>query len=667
MQIKLFRATSVCLSGLLLGALLFPALASARTPLLQEGKKTVFQRVVTHPNARLYAGPAPDAPVIKQSITTFTAMYIYSRQGNRLEVGSASDKADGWIDATAATYWPQAITMVFTDRTGRAPVLFFKDHASIEKTCQAQSVRATVQNYAATFSAGGSLPANFPVIASEPVQTAVSERNFYLMPVLGIDRQYSETAGLNLLEVASIHPGISDRKNNAPMTPTNLASAELRTGFAFVIDTTISMKPYIEQTIALIRSLYDELEKNPHGDKMAFSVVAFRSNTKRSPGIEYTSKVICDFKNVSQRAELENALAKVREATVSTHDFNEDSFAGVKEAADSLSWDRYGSRVMLLISDAGPLREGDPASATGLSPEALADYLKTNRIYLTALHIKSPDGKANHKYASDSYMTLTRQSDNKASYIPLDASTPQKGAAEFDSTGKILARSYAAMVSATAQGKLLARPTSVVNAPKNTSPEEEARRIAATTGYAMQLQFLGTMRGNTAPQVVKAWIADADLELLEQAQGAPVLAAEPAVLLTKNQLSNLYSQLKVILRGSEEAFLNGEGNFFEQLRSAAAQMSRDPKQFALNPDQNLQESGALDEVLSDLPYKSQVAGLTQQDWESMSTGSRQRFIQRLKSLLARYEEYDKDATHWESFGSGNPGDWVYRVPLSMLP
>ena len=86
------------------------------------------------------------------------------------------------------------------------------------------------------------------------------------------------------------------------------APAELHTGIAFVIDTTISMKPYIDQSLKLIRHLYDELEKSPYRDKMAFAVVAFRSNMERTPDIGYTAKIICDFTTVQDRARLEHAL-----------------------------------------------------------------------------------------------------------------------------------------------------------------------------------------------------------------------------------------------------------------------------------------------------------------------------------------------------------------------
>lgn len=668
-MMKISRSPALLLPLLLAAAFcLTAAPAGAAQPLLQEGKKSVFQRVVTHPGAKLYAGAEAGAATLRESIPTFTALYIYDRQGDRLQVGAGSDKADGWIDKALVTEWPQAITMVLTDRTGRDPVLFFRNHDGLEQACRADDLQGLLAGYRKDLAAGKELPAEYPVIATEPAASAVAEKNFYLLPVLSIDDQFYGQHGPRLIEVASIDPGIGQAgAAEAGAGAKSPAAADFRTGFAFVIDTTISMKPYIDETLRLVQGLYDELEKSPYADKMAFAVVAFRSSTKRTPGLGYTAKIICDFTSVKDRKRLEEALRQVDEATVSSHGINEDAFAGVKAAVDGLSWQDYGSRVMLMITDAGPLGAGDPDSATGFSPEALADYLKTNRIYLTALHVKNPRTAQNQPYAAEAYRTLTRQSDNQASYIPIDAATPAKGAKAFESAARVLAQSYGKVLAATAEGKLLA--PSRISAPKGApSPEEEARRIAESTGYAMQLQFFGNRKGATAPQVVDAWIADADLAKLAANPGdAPVLAVEPAVLLTKGQLSNLYKQLKLLLAGSEQAFLNGDADLFGQILSAAAQMSRDPNQFSLHPDRNLAENGLLDEVLADLPYKSVIGSMTRKDWEDMSTGQRDAFVRRIKGLLARYEAYDKDASHWESFGATNPNDRVYRVPLSMLP
>lgn len=650
--------------GLLLLCICAAQLSAA--PLLQEGKKSVYQRAVTHPGAKLYSGPEADASILRSPVTTFTAMYIYDRNGSRLQVGSGTDQPEGWMEASELTEWPQAITMLFTDRTGRDPVLFFRTHDDLEETCRLDDIGSALKKYEGEIAKNAAaLPDNYPVVASEPRDVAVSEKNFYLLPVLSIDNQFYEEQGPRLIEVASINPGLPSAANNGSATGNG---ADFRTAFAFVIDTTISMKPYIDETLTLIRKLYDDLENNPYADKIGFAVVAFRSSMKMTPDIEYTAKVICDFTTVKDRKRLEDALAQVREASVSTHDVNEDSFAGVKEAVDHLSWAEYGSRVMVLVSDAGPLGAGDPTSLTGMSPEALAEYLKANRIYLTALHIINPRrSKAEVKYAAEAYQILSKQSDNMASYISIDASTPLKGAKQFEKIARELAKSYERIVTSTAEGKLIAKPSTPV-AGKKLSPEEEARRIAQSTGYAMQLQFFGNAMGSTAPEVVKAWIADADLEKMAKNPGnAPVLAVEPAVLLTKGQLSNLYKQLKMLLAGSEQAFLNGDADLFSQIASAAAQMSRDPNQFSLHPDRNLSENGLLDEVLEDLPYKSQIGSMSRQDWEAMSTGQRDEFIKRIKSLLALYEAYDKDSTHWEDFGAKNPNDRVYRVPLKTLP
>ena len=196
---------------------LFAGAAQARTSLVQDGKKTVFQRVITHPGAQLFAGPEQGAPVLRESVKTFTAMYIYDRKDDRLEVGVNSSRADGWINARDVTVWPQAITMLFTDRTDRAPVLFFRDHAAIDATYRVPSLKPAVTRYA------GRLADKAP-----------------LLPVLNVDRQY---APLDLLEVASINPGISPAAQTHP--------AQLRTGFAFVIDTTSSMKMMVSDASPL--------------------------------------------------------------------------------------------------------------------------------------------------------------------------------------------------------------------------------------------------------------------------------------------------------------------------------------------------------------------------------------------------------------------------------
>jgi len=643
-----------------------------RRPELMPGKKSLYQRLVSHPGAKLYSGAADNASLVDDKVKTFTAYYVYARQGKRVEVGVSADKVDGWLDADKTTVWPQAITMTFTDRMGRMPTLFFRNYETLVNTCTDEQLPAKLKQYSEFIAKKTAVPADYPVIAAEPSGTAVSKKNFYLLPVLNVDTQFEKT---KLLEVACLDPGISGPQDTGAGKGKEGAAQPdentLRSGFAFVIDTTISMKPYIDQTTKLVRAIYDELEKNPHGDKFAFAVVAFRNNLQKSPKLGYTTDVVCDFKTVKQRKELELALSKVEEATASSHAFTEDSFAGVKAAVDSLNWQQFGSRVVLLITDAGPLREGDPTSQTGFSPKVLAEYLKSRNIYLTTVHLKTPAGKTDHATAAKAYIELSSRDDTKASYIPIDASTPAKGAADFDAVGRSLAKGYSRLLTATAEGRFLPPPdkTAVPDKKKTLSPEEEAARIAETTGYAMQLQFLGTREGARAPSVVNAWIAEADLERLDaDPQAQPVLAAVPAVLLTKTQLSQLRQQINLIYdHARRQIIMQDEQNFFQTLISAAAQLTRDPTQFSYKPGQNLAQTGLLGELLEGLPYVSNVMSLTEEHWRSMSTGEQKQFIDQLHARIAMYDEYDKDNTNWEGFGSQNRNEWVYRVPLAMLP
>ena len=661
--IFLFLAAFVCFGA-------HNAAAAERSPLLLEGKKSLFQRVVTHPGAQLFAAPATDAASVQKDIKSFSVFYVYDRQNGFLEVGPSTGAPTGWIAEGLATDWPQAMTLLFTDRTGRAPVLFFKDQEGLKGICESDSLKDDLaqleSKVAAARKSGESMP-DLPIVAAEPSDSegAVSRSRFYLMPIKHMSEPFE---GTKFLQVASIDPGSKPAKNGAGKDGSGQDGEKdakpqtMRTAIAFVMDTTISMKPYIDQSLNVVRAAFDNIEKQGLGDSVAFGVVAFRSSTAKNDKLEYTTAKISDFTPLSKRADLETALGNVKEATVSTHAFDEDSMAGVKAAVDDLSWGDYHSRIIVLISDAGPLRPGDTLAQSKMGPAEMLDYAKSKNIWVTVCHVRTPAGSKDHAYAEKAYRDLTRTANGTSSYMPITAPTPQAGAKSFAATAKILAESLSKVVKITASRKA---PQPPKQAPESASPEDEARRIAESIGYAMQLEFLGQQRENRAPGVVDAWIADMDLARLADGQYSPTI--EVAVLLTKNQLSDLQRTLQIIVDQAERTKKTDSRDFFQSILSASAQMARDPAAFSAKPGQNLQETGVLGEFLNDLPYKSDIMLLREEDWYRMSVGEQTSFVNRLKSRIARYEEYDKDRANWESFGAQNAGDWVYRVPLSVLP
>jgi serine/threonine-protein kinase PpkA len=77
--------------------------------------------------------------------------------------------------------------------------------------------------------------------------------------------------------------------------------------------------------------------------------------------------------------------------------------------------------------------------------------------------------------------------------------------------------------------------------------------------------------------------------------------------------------------------------------------------------------GILAEFLDDLPYRSNIMRLTEEDWYRLSLGEQQAFINNLKSKIKRYAQIHDDVANWTSFGAKEPGDAVFRVPLSLMP
>ena len=649
--------------------------AEVRRPLLQPGKKTIYQRVITHPGAAISQKPASTGQSQSQPLRPFTVLYVYSRElkdGEEwLEAGpSSAGEVSGWIRAGLTSDWKQAMTLVLTERTGRQPVLFFKDGESLMEVCSAEAPGKVAEQLAGRFeqskTGGGGVPEEFPLLAMEPSQEAVPRQRFYLMPIFQVKEPFE---GVKFLEVASIDPGLPIKETEPPTAQAKSVQAvgpikeEQKTAIAFVIDTTISMKPYIERSRRAVVKIYDAVEKAGLADRVAFGLVAFRNSIEKTPGLEYTSQVVSDFKDGMNRDEFEKALAGVDEAKVSSHSFDEDAFAGLKTALEKLHWEPYHSRLILLITDAGSIRNDDPLSSTGMNETEMADLAAAAGVKIFALHLRTPAGQRwgrTHAQAEKQYRTLTRQSDPALAdlYVPVDATDLKAGVEGFGRIVEGVAATMVDLVKATAAGQRLRLPAPASVKPGD--PVSEAEYKAAVVGYAMQLDFLGKKGGIQAPQVVTSWIVDKDL-------AAFTPAVQICVLLSKNQLSDLYQRLKIIRDQAQRTKRTGAKDFFQGIMSAAAGISRDPIQFSKQPNLSLQQMGVLGEYLEDLPYKKGILRLTEEDWLRMSLGEQQAFIDTLKSKMRRYEEYHDDVENWETFGAVDPGEAVYRIPLGMLP
>ncbi|SFA94588.1 hypothetical protein SAMN04244574_01038 [Azotobacter beijerinckii] len=652
------------LGGLLLGACAGPALAADDKPLLQAGKKTLYQRVLTTPSCRLgaTAGAADGKPQ-----PAFTRFYVYQRQqvgdAEWLKVGPDSyGKTLGWIDAGCSVEWKMQMTLALTNPAGREPLLFFRQRETLDKLFAQDDPGKLLKPIRANLASQGRDPA---VVAREPDYAVDLAKRFYLLPVLNA-REVMTEKGFQVreLEVASVTAA-------APKSAEQLAqdkAGEVNTlkGFSaavvFVIDSTISMGPYIDRTREAIKKIYQHIEQEKLLEQVKFGLVAYRSNIKEVPALEYVSKLYVDPAQVQGGEDFLARMAALKPATVSSSRFDEDAYAGVMKALDGIDWTQFGARYLVLVTDAGALNGDDPLSATGLDAAQVRLEAKHRGVAIYSLHLKTPSGAKDHASAEAQYRDLSNNPVlNKPLYYPVDAGDVDNFGRKIDA----LAAAITGQVKAAYRGERAAGSALGADADygKKGKPAGDALlEDTAKLGHAMRLAYLGDVTGASAPPVFHAWIGDRDFVK----QNVPT--TEVRVLLTKAQLSDLSEVVKKIADAANEGLIS-PNEMFERLRSVAATMGKDPNQLQKGgKSATLAEMGLMAEYLEGLPYLSEVLSLDEETWKGMEGLEQEKFIRRLNTKLKYYQKYNADADRWVPLAEGSDArDHVYPVPLEALP
>ena len=636
-------------------------------PLIQEGKKTLFQRVLTTPGCTLSssAGGEPGA-----AQPTFSRFYVYERaqaaNAQWLKVGPDSyGKTIGWLPASCTTDWKMQLTLAFTNPANRDRLMFFKDRATLEGILDAPDPVSQVAPLRAKLKQGTLAPG---VLAQEPEYFVDLHKQFYLLPVLsGEEVMTEEGFRTRLLNVASVSKAedkpVQAGAANAPDAGAVKTSQlkEFSAAVVFVIDSTISMDPYIDRTREAIRKVYKQIESENLGNQVKFGLVAFRSNTQAVPGLEYVTKMYADPNKVTGSDDFLAKVADLKQAKVSSKSFDEDSYAGVMHSIEKVDWSQFGARYVVLITDAGALEGDDKLSSTGLSADQVRIEAANPGVAIYTLHLKTPAGIKDHGKAEAQYQNLsTYPGTNTSLYYPVNAGDVQAFGQKVDAlAGAITAQVKAAYMGDDAIGSALNAKQDVVA--KKDPAEQKMLADAALIGHAMQLAYLGEKTNSQAPPVFKAWITDRDLIK----QNIPT--TDVRVLLTKAQLSDLSDVMKQILDAANEGLISPT-EMFDRLRSVAATMGADPNQLKQNGNAKLADMGVLGEYLEDLPYQSEVLNLDEETWKSWDGLAQERFIRNLSTKLRHYQRYNADVDRWVALAKDSDArDNVYPVPLEMMP
>ncbi|MCG8046969.1 MAG: VWA domain-containing protein [Candidatus Thiodiazotropha endolucinida] len=664
----------------LLICILFPSLlqgAAQQHPLLMEGKQALYQRVLSKPGAHFYKE-------IQQTkgdpATPFSVFYVYKR---KIENGSTTwlqlghnrhGEIAGWMPETNTIPWNQGLTVAFRDPLGNDRVLLFNEKAKLKALISSDDKEKYQQLYQAAES--GELDTNSPVIAIQPRTHVDILKDFYLVPIRDHEDIYIGNEQARMLQVSSVPllppPAVQEKAPRAEKheIESDKIIKPFRSAVVFVIDSTLSMDPYIDRTREAVRKIYDTITKEDLTGDVSFGLIAFRDNPQAVPGLGYLTQTYVDLRQGQDADGFFNQVSSLKAATVSSRDFNEDSYAGVNEAIAGIDWQEQDARYVVLITDAGPREAGDPLSGTGMSSASLRQLAQDKGIALSVLHLLTPSIMADHTKAEETYRDLSYYPGIGSFYFGVETGDVERFGRVLDALAKQITEQVK-LAALAAAGKSMAMERQARE--NQTTQDEETDQLAqfqakvAKLGYALRMRYLQQKDKRQIPNVFNAWLVDRDINEPQRQ------TLDVRVLLTRDQLSDLHSIMHQVLITAEEGLLSPR-TFLNDLKSLAATIARDPEQLGTTTrvtgarEGNLADMGFMREYIEDLPYTGEVMNLSLENWQDWPARDQIRFINRLEEKINYYQVLHDHTDLWISLDGGPiSGDSVFPIALEMLP
>jgi serine/threonine-protein kinase PpkA len=613
-----------------------------------KGKGKLPPRLLTRPGASLRS--APDGDVTLSPIDNFTMFEVIDRAegaGGEVwyQVSENGTSPSGWIRETESLEWHQALVMEYTPLTsGRHRVLFFDDKEELRTLADMRDLDRAKESARLVEVAERKGDPGRSVIGLEPV----SKGNMpMIIPIL--DHEMLMIDGVR--ETRLLRLAAATRSNESE------GSATLRAplvDIVFVMDTTSSMGPYLEETKRAVA----EFAAGVGGPDptIRFGVVAYRDSDPAFRGkMEYTVRNFTP--TLVSASELEEVLSEVKALPNDPGDpIPEDVFSGVAQAASS-SWRSSTPgediRVLILVGDASGNDPYTPGGArnlgneSGLGRQEVRNLLDHNRIRLNAIHIKDPKYKSDHAKAETDFSDLARNPggpfsrhitiDFKKESFAADIRTP------FDKMAKFLTEDKDEFVR---------------------KAGEEDRAVQAGTMQPTTGQMFGGLLANAYVEWVggqnrvpldrdlKGWVVPDDLA------GVTKDSMEVRVMLKRPELENLKRRLDGVLEAANDGSQTG-GDFFDRIQMIPGNTIRNPaaSEFA--------EVFDFPAFVDNLPYRSRVLGMRRGQWESMSESKKTEYINDWRGMSIYYGTLLQDRGVWRKLSS--EGEEFVMIPLTSLP
>jgi len=638
-------------------------------------------RGLPRPFSTLYADASDISQVVASNVKAFWPVYIFDRKDldfsdpanpkGWYQVGTMVKDPMGWMQAKDILEWKQSLVVSYTHPgTGddrRQSVLMFKTKEDLSAVVESDESTSKVgEIYVGLNAQPMSVPDS--VISREPARFVNIEEKFYMLPVIDFEKLDLFDDEARYLQIAAAIPnsradeGNSDTLQNKEFaelagtadTTAGTQASELSFDIKFVMDMTGSMQPYIESTKNAIQKVAELVHQKNADAKVNYGLIGYRDDTKVIPELKFVAK------NFTEQLVDADGFVKVistaKAAETGSKDYQEEVFAGVKEAINS-QWNENSVKIIILVGDASSHQVGHPQNTSGLDAQQVRELANAKKISIISVHLKEKQAQPDHALAQAQFTQLgTNSGMNAAAYM--DVSTDDQNA--FGEAVKSIAGELSTIIAEVRQGNI----ASIKNAPAaNTTASaqnagQKGKQIAQSVAAAALVDYLGSAAN--PPRDITAWVMDRDLT------SPDIRSLDVRVLLKRRELNDLIQALESVLKAVKRSELT-QMAFFDALQGVVTQSTKG-NQITMSGAQKLADSGLMPDWINSLPYKSAILKMSNDMFAELTADERAALEYEIEGKLELYRIINENNDLWGKLDDRDANiDHVYPLSLSALP
>ena len=609
-----------------------------------------YKRVLTTPSCKLTKHA--DGSDGGKKVPAFSQYYVYDDDGTAYEVGTnTTGNVVGFLQKDCVLQWKLPLAMFFTNPANRYRALIFDEETSLDSIIDPPDGSGY---YRAIYDQVLKQGHAEHVISIEPEEYVDYQKNFYLLPILNsVESMFPDGYYVYKHEIASITTaaGAGAQKLETTKDPSDPAIVDFKAAVVFVIDSSMSMQPYIDRLKQAINTIYKSIEEKNLSEKMHIGLIALSTSPRLVHGVDFNAKMVLIPGEATNSKQLNQALSLLKLDTVQRRSFSMDSYAGISMALNNINWEQYDGRSIVLITDSGAFYADDPQSSTGLDAKDLQLEAERKDVDIYVLHLLTEEGRFNHASARNQYEIMSFNSKlSKPLYYDVGGNTGD--VQRFGSMVDTLANSITSQVELAVRGELSAGSAlaaegdgsaAAASISTASNQEEVTPEDSKKLGLALQLPYLGRIKGNHHPDFIRGWISERDIVDHDKMVGIPV------VLLNRNQLSDLCTLIKGLLESC-----------------IAGKLGSDPN--LLSKSKDIGEMGVMGDILERLPYRSSIYNFTPYHWFYLESEEQASIIHDLENSLKYLQHCLNDNDHFIKLNAeADDSEAVYPVPLEVLP